>query len=222
LKKIALLVIAILIMANIALAASDNEDKIDIPKDWQGKKKIVIPRGKLTQVVFIKYAKPFDQSNEQKSIVDIGDPDEDGAAKDGYELSGLWWNLEKYPSGVPYTINPSAAVKKYGLIQSAVVEAVRDSLEAWDSITTKELYNNNPTINNKARASTAWPDYKNVITWARISDSNIVAMSSIWYYSTTKEIVDADIIFNTYYKWSIDPDGEGGVSLSNAMDIQNI
>lgn len=219
-RKIALLAIAILIMANVALAAPSDEDKINIPKDWQGKRKIVIPRGELTQVIFIKYPKPFNQNNEQKTIVDIGDPDNDGA-QDGYELTGLWWNLEKYPSGVPYIINPSAAVKNYGLTESAVVTAVKNSLEAWDSATSKELYNDIYTINNRARASIALPDYKNVITWARISDKSIVAMASMWYYSETKELVDADIIFNTYYKWGIDPDGEGGTTL-NAMDIQNI
>ncbi len=219
-KKIALIVIALLVMANTALATSD-DDKINIPKDWHGKKKIEIPRGELTQVVIIKYATPLDQSNEQKStIIDIGDND---GAQDGYELSGLWWNLAKYTAGVPYTINPNAAVANYGLTQSAVVGAVKDSLEAWDSTTTKELYSNTPTVNNRARASIVRPDYKNVITWAKISDPSIIAIASMWYYTSTKELVDTDIIFNTYFKWGIDPDGEETTySLSNAMDIQNI
>ena len=30
------------------------------------------------------------------------------------------------------------------------------------------------------------------------------------------------MVFNTAYKWGIDPDGEGGVSLSSRFDVQDI
>ncbi|MEM2907768.1 MAG: hypothetical protein QXP65_00985, partial [Candidatus Hadarchaeales archaeon] len=49
------------------------------------------------------------------------------------------------------------------------------------------------------------------------------AVASIWYNSSTKEIVDADIILNSYYKWGIDlDDEETGYVLTDAFDIQNI
>ena len=212
-KTVLIALIITVLIANVAFADTD-DDKINIPKDWHGKKKIVIPEGELTQVVFIKYNQPISQTNEQ--VVTTG-------PNNLYELSGLKWNLKKYPKGVPYIINPSKAVNNYRLTQSAVVSAVKNSLETWDAVTSKELYGNTPTINSRAQASTATPDYKNVISWASVSDPNVVAVAWMWYYTATNEMVDADIIFSTNYRWGIDPDGEGtAYSLSNAMDIQNV
>ena len=34
-------------------------------------------------------------------------------------------------------------------------------------------------------------------------------------------MIEFDIVFNTYYSWGIDPDGEGGVTI-NEFDIQNV
>jgi len=216
-KKILIALIITVLISNVVFAQKDDDnidDKINIPKDWKGKEKIVIPDGELTKVVFIKYNQPISHTIEQ--VVTTGD-------NNGYELSGLWWKLGKYPGGVPYTINPSKAVKNYRLRQSDVVSAVINSMEEWDTAVTSDLYNNVVVINNVARASTARPDYKNVISWASVSDPNIVAVAWMWYYTTSKELIDADIIFSTNYRWGIDPDGEGTTySLSNAMDIQNV
>jgi hypothetical protein len=170
----------------------------------------------LSQVIFIRYANPIEQTTA--NVVDIGDPDNDGA-QDGYELSGLWWDLTKYPNGVPYIINPKFAVKKHGLAESDVVAEVKASLEAWDAVVTVELYNDFPTVDNKAQPKL---DYKNVITWRRLKPE-IVAVATIWYYSATGEIVDADIKLNWGYKWGIDLDDEGTeYTLTDAFDIQNI
>ena len=178
-------------------------------------------KNELCRVVFIKYANPAEQTTA--NVVDVGDPDEDGA-QDGYELivvygNVLHWNLTDYPDGVPYVINPSGA---RGLDQEAVVDEIKASLESWDAWVDVELYNNDPTIDTGATASTWRPDYKNVITWARLR-RGIVAVASIWYYKDTGEIVDADITLNSRYKWGIDPDGEDeGYVLTGAFDIQNV
>jgi len=170
---------------------------------------------KLSVRIFIKYANPVKRTTA--NVVDIGDPDGDGA-RDGYVLSGLWWNLSKYPNGVPYVINPSGAVKQ-GLAQSDVVARIKASLESWDAAVSKELYNDDPVVDTKAKARL---DYKNVITWARLQPG-VVAVATIWYYSATGEIVDADIELNSYYKWGIDPDGEGtNYTLTDRFDIQNV
>ena len=188
-------------------------------------------RNELRQVVFINYINPAGQTTA--NVVDIDDPDGDGA-QDGYELLGLWWDLKKYPKGVPYIVNPSTAVKNYGLTQSEVVAEIQASLENWDLAVDYEdcllenlrakpenLYNDSVIIDSKAKASTWQPDYKNVITWGRLR-WGVVAMASIWYYTDTREIVDADIILNSRYKWGIDPDDEGPIQLQDAFDIQNV
>jgi len=174
-----------------------------------------IPEG-LSLAIFIRYAYPVERTTA--NVVDIGDPDSDGA-QDGYELLGLWWDLSKYPNGVPYVINPKDAIKWYGLAESDVVAEVKASLESWDAVVSVELYNDYPTVDYKANAKL---DYKNVITWKRL-EPGIVAVATIWYYSATGEIVDADIRLNRGYKWGIDLDDEGtGYALTDAFDIQNI
>ena len=176
---------------------------------------LVSATNELSVRIFIKYANPVKRTTA--NVVDIGDSDGDGA-EDGYVLSGLWWNLSKHPNGVPYVINPSGAVKQ-GLAQSDVVAEIKASLESWDAVVSKELYNDNPVVDTKAKAKL---DYKNVITWARLQPG-VVAVATIWYYSATGEIVDADIELNSYYKWGIDLDDEGTeYTLTGKFDIQNI
>jgi hypothetical protein len=214
-------VASVLLLAFSVIPAYANGDEDTVfPRSWDGKLKIFNRQGELTQVVFVRYSKSTGQAGGAQ-VVDIGDPDGDGA-RDGYALLGLRWNLEKYRKGVPYLINPSAATK-YGLTQSSVVAEIRSALESWDAAVEVELYSDNPTVDVRARASLGRPDYKNVITWARISNKDVVAMASIWYDTNTKEILDADIVLNSYYMWGIDLDDEGtSYVLTNAFDIQNI
>jgi len=84
-----------------------------------------------------------------------------------------------------------------------------------------ELYNDNPQINYKAKASIASLDYKNVITWGR-AQPGVVAYTVIWYISSTGEIVDADMVLNSYYKWGIADGDETTSDLIGKFDIRNI
>jgi hypothetical protein len=211
-----------------------------MPKGWYGKRKVVDNFGKYTRIALIHY---------EAGVVEVDDPDSDGSS-DGYEILGVWWDLSKYPGGVPYIINPSTAVKSYGLSADSVVEEIKSALESWDlavdlsdyhgvdyvaypvvayvggSTTTSisdtiKLYNDNPTIDNKAKASTGYPDYKNVITWGR-AQKGVVAYAVIWYVSSTGEIVDADIVLNSYYKWGIADGNEATTDFTNKFDVRNI
>ncbi|WP_158301463.1 matrixin family metalloprotease [Methanocella paludicola] len=186
-------------------ATADDEDKYKLKDEWKNKNMVVEQHGELTQVVYF--------------LTEIGDPDANGA-QDAYEWDGLKW----YSYPVQYTINPATPVKKYALTQTAVVQAVKNSFEAWDGNIGNILFSDSPTVNSKARASMGRPDYKNVVTWGAISDNNVIAMTTIWYYTSNKQIVDTDMVFNTYYKWGIDKDGEDRkYSLPGAtFDIQNI
>ncbi len=84
------------------------------------------------------------------------------------------------------------------------------------------LYRDKPQVNSKAKASLARPDYKNVITWAYISEPGVVAVSNIWCRTTTGEIVDADMVFNTAYKWGIGTNDGETPDLVSRFDIQNV
>ena len=50
----------------------------------------------------------------------------------------------------------------------------------------------------------------------------VIAYAVIWYISGTGEIVDADIVLNSYYKWGIADGDESTNDLKNKFDIRNI
>jgi hypothetical protein len=233
----------LLILASISLSiasasalrtSTEVNDSDEMPREWYGKRKVVDKFGKYTRLVLIHY---------ESSVTDLGDPDSDGRA-DGYKLLGVWWNLTKYPSGVPYVINPSRAVKSYGLNEGQVVYEIKCALESWDLAVDLEdyyvnyvaypdnstsskikytinLFDDNPKVDYKAKASIGAPDYKNVITWGR-AQPGVIAYTVIWYLSDTGEIVDADMVLNSYYKWGIADGNEATVDFTNKFDIRDI
>ena len=71
------------------------------------------------------------------------------------------------------------------------------------------------------KASIGYPDYRNVITWGR-AQVGVVAYAVIWYVTSTGEIVDADIVLNSYYKWGIADGNEATTDFTNKFDIGNI
>lgn len=231
----ALLVLLPAVHAISATALASDDD--GLPSEWLGKKKVVDNFEKYTRVVIIHYTSS-DASRDVNYVVDIGDPDNDGY-KDGYQLSGVWWNLSKYPNGVPYIINPSGGVKQ-GLREDSIIYEIKAALETWDlavdlsdsnvTLTYESgvsttynvaLFGDEPSIDYKAKASIASPDYKNVITWGR-AQPGVVAYAVIWYISSTGEIVDADIVLNSYYKWGIADGNEGTRDLANKFDLRNV
>jgi len=232
-KKLLTALVVLVFLASTGLAVALKSDETTLPSEWIGKTKVVNKKGDLTQVVFIKYTKDFQQVVFPQEVEDVGDPDGDGA-QDDYTLIGFYWNLANYPDGVPYVINPSKAIRKYKLSEEDIITEVKASLESWDlavdyddytppdNITYDvELYNDTPVIDYKAKASIGFPDFKNVITWRGLRNG-IIAVASIWYDTDTGEIVDADIILNSGYKWGIADGDESTADLTNAFDIRNI
>jgi len=121
---------------------------------------------------------------------------------------------------VRYYVNPSGSK----LTASNVIVAVKASFETWDAAVDnpqyrlyKELFNDNVQQTTLVGGKF---DGKNVVSWGKLSQ-NILAVCYTWYYPSTGEIVEFGIVFNTYYSWGIDRDGEGGTTIS-AYDIQNI
>ena len=226
------------ILTTVLTTVAKDDEENEMPREWFGKRKVIDRFGEYTRLVLIHY--------ETSGVINISDPDGDSFT-DGYKLLGVWWNINKYPNGVPYIINPSTAVKLYGLKVDDVVSEIKYALESWDLAvdlsdyevdyvaypyyvdvgenTTVEyninLYNDNPTIDYKAKASTAFPDYRNVITWGR-AQPGVIAYAVIWYISSTGEIIDADIVLNSYYKWGIADGNESTKDLIGKFDIRNI
>jgi len=138
---------------------------------------------------------------------------------DVWDYDGIhWWN-GLYTNGIPnggikYYVNPSGV----RITSSSVINAIKAAFETWDDQVKIELFNDDVRTINRAYGNRY--DGKNVISWGRLS-SGIIAVTYVWYYTSTKEIVEFGMVFNTRYTWGIDSDGEGPITI-NAFDIQNI
>jgi len=169
----------------------------------------------LDQIIFIHYGKDAAPGKPDKppkpDKPGNGKPDEEDPI-DHYELSKL-----KLPGTVDYVINPSGSGVDYGDVESALTQG----FEEWDGVTLAEVFAD-PSVNPEAPIGIALDDH-NTISWALLSDPNIIAVTSIWYIpgKPPRTIVQFDIVFNIYHDWGIDPDANDGIQI-DAMDIENI
>jgi len=109
-----------------------------------------------------------------------------------YKLMGVKWG--SLP--VSYIINPT---NSQGLSASFITSAISTGAETWDTSTSKELFSNLYSIDYSAKYGVQ--DYKNSIVFGSYSQNNVIAVTSVWYSRTTKQIVEFDQLYNTYYLW---------------------
>lgn len=130
-------------------------------------------------------------------------------------LGGVKWRTLP----VYYQIN-TGSVSLSGIDSALARSEIKAAFEEWDNNTGKELFNN--TVGETSLAG-AILDRNNTVAWVSISDPSIIARTTFWYSPFTKSVVEFDMELNTYFKWGVDADGEGGAfALTDAMDIQNI
>lgn len=148
----------------------------------------------LDRVDFIHYAKPASPGKAPKT-------------ESCYKLMGVKWG--SLP--VNYVINPT---NTDGLSESFVTGAVSASTETWDAVTSKELMNDNYTIDPLAQYGVQ--NYQNAVVFGDYPNNNVIAITSVWYTPRGRQIVEFDILFNTRFDW-------GDASINPAvMDLQNI
>ena len=146
----------------------------------------------LDRIDFIHYAKPANPGKPAPKTTTC------------YKLMGL--KLANLP--VTYTINTA---NQDCLLAGDIFSAVSTAAETWDTETTRELFSDYES----GSFSYGVFDGKNAIAFGPYSDNNVIAVTSVWYYRTTKEIVEFDMLFNEKFTW-----GTTGDSLK--MDLQNI
>ncbi len=126
----------------------------------------------------------------------------------GYKLMGVQWNQ----SPVSYAINTASIPS--GLDAAWVMEAFATSSEVWDTATSSELF----SLPAKTAAHYGVPDGINAVEFGLYpGNSNVIAVTSVWYSRKTKAILEFDMLYNTVYTW--------GNALSadfDVMDLQNI
>lgn len=123
-----------------------------------------------------------------------------------------WGTFATWNNNLPvrYIINPTNG---QGLDSAFITSAISSSAQTWDSETGKDLYDDTYSINYRARYGKL--DKKNSIVFAAAGPGTI-AVTSTWYYTATKQIIEFDMKFNTFYTW-------GNASINpQVMDLQDI
>ncbi len=122
-----------------------------------------------------------------------------------FKLLGMKW--KSFP--VDYVVDPSNDDQVSGDVTASVTE----SFATWDAATSRDLFGDGgaPTMGSQVAQNG-----ENVVFWGSMGEanSNIIAMTSIWYTRKTKEFVETDIQMNDDLAW--------GIGIGDAYDIQNI
>lgn len=127
-----------------------------------------------------------------------------------YKLMGLKWN--SLP--ISYVINPGTQDAR--LVKDAISAATSE----WDSHTNAQLFGAYSMDYSAAFDSSA-SDGINEYVFGPYSNSNVIAVTNIWYTRYGKQIVDYDVLFNTYYNW-FDCTKTACNSINRGMDLQDI
>lgn len=149
----------------------------------------------IKEKIFLTYVEP------------LGTPGTD--SYNVYDYSGIHWRTGMT---VTYSINTKGA-------PAGAFSAVKKAFETWDTAVTVELFNGNVAVASSKLAGNKY-DGKNVISWGHLRPG-IIAQTTIWYNPTAKEIVEVGIVFNSLYRWGIDPNPGDSVKI-NGFDVQNI
>lgn len=115
-------------------------------------------------------------------------------------------NGVKWDDTISYEVNPENS----GLSEAAVLGALEAGSEAWDDESSSDLFA--PPV--PTESNSIGRDETNRVVWSALNPG-VIAVTHLWYWPPTKEIVEFDLEFNTYYQWSTDGD-------SNSMDLQNM
>lgn len=183
--------------------AADNSPAIGSSNDAN------LPPG-LEKIEFIHYKKGFGKSEEAK------------AAKTNTCYKFLTPRKVKWTSTpVEYVINPAGPVDKLLLTEAETKDAIFNGAGEWDDWTSKDLMDKNPAFDPEAVYGVY--DHKNAIVFGNYPSSGVIAVTSVWYNTFTRAIVEFDMMFDTDWTWGdADPNNDQAVDNSNVMDLQNI
>jgi hypothetical protein len=102
---------------------------------------------------------------------------------------------------IQVAINPTDSGFAEGELDD-VVEQVSRGLEAWDAAS--DSFSVVAKRDDSAQPSLVYPDGKLTVSWGQIDGpGGAVAITYYWYYRNTKELVDADVIFDIAEGWSL-------------------
>ncbi len=118
--------------------------------------------------------------------------------------------------GMDYKINYTT--KPGNLSAAGIQNAVDLGFSAWSSADSNQIFNYTGTTS----ATGAKYDGTNAVLWGRVSGSAI-AVTYVWYYTASEQLVEADTVFNKKLKWSVSNSTLGDCGgIATSYDVQNI
>ncbi len=109
-----------------------------------------------------------------------------------YVFNGQKW-FGAWPV-VDYKINASG-----GPTDGCTLTALQNASNTWNNAGAKFSFDNAGT---HTRTGSYTQNMVNEITWHNLGNTSTLAQAIWWFYSSTGEIIEADMIFNTYHTWS--------------------
>lgn len=168
----------------------------------------------LTKDVFVHYPHGFDAKPARPGSGAC--PDASTCAD--FKLTRLAWDQTTASGGVHYVIDPAGS----GLADTDIATAVANSFNAWNAASLAESDGRSIAFASDGFSAVGDPntfDALNSVTWADLTSSypNAIAVTFAWHYQGSREIIQADTIFNNAagFEWS-------ATGASTAYDLQNI
>jgi len=162
-------------------------------------------KDQLKLKVFVHYPNPGKPASVSYCTPTSSNPNDYGTA--GWQMP---------VDGMNYKINYSSEPRN--LSRTAVQTAVANSFATWSAADSKQIF----IYVSETSAKTAKFDGTNAVLWKPIT-SSAIAMTYVWYYTSTHELVETDTVFNSRYKWSInDPSSGDCAGQIGTYDLRNI
>lgn len=196
--KIGIIVLSLVMLAGLVLFSSGATAAKPAPKE-------------IDKVVFVHYPQP--QGNAAYwAPAKAPAPTDDNTR---YKYTGIHWASSNIAVG--YLVNSSGG-------PSGAENAVITAFQTWENESNSAMDFNS---GGSTTSNGGILDEKNIVSWADISTQypGAIAVTIVWYYRGSKEIVEADTIMNLADPWAVntgitDPDTETGTT--TAYDVQNI
>ncbi len=147
-------------------------------------------KGPIEKKVFIHRIKPDNPGKPPKP---------DGRGKEWYKYSGIHWASSDLP--VNYVVDNEL---DYGIIVT--------SFETWDDEIFTELFD----IGISGEVTAGFLDDINALSYGDDPRADVIAVTYIWYYRDSGEIVEIDTLFDMDYTWG------DAILNPKVMDLRNI
>lgn len=168
---------------------------------WEDRPNGLDERGPLTKITFIHYKKGAAKPS--------GVGKSKGEACYTFLSKGAKWKDDEN-----FEINPTNSSLNDGFVKEAMDSGVAE----WEKYGGTAIFGNS-SINTSAIYNDSIYDGRNVAAFGDYSPG-VIAVTTVWGYfygpPQTRELIEWDMLFNTYYQW-----GDATVDHS-LMDLQNI